>query len=172
MEDEDFDSKNQAAAAAAAETWGGDTATDEGNEDSKFGTFLGRLGTGQSEPSKKFTILSLSGRQIGDLNEEAYQATVKFSLYLIDSWPSSQDDKFVVKVNNVDVDLGELTTEDDDDSEKTVTGEESGITWKRTTETQGSNLGFGDANDKEYSCLLYTSPSPRDQRGSRMPSSA
>ena len=25
---------------------------------------------------------------------------------------------------------------------------------------------------KLYSCLLYTSPSPRDQRGSRMPSSA
>ena len=29
---------------------------------------------------------------------------------------------------------------------------------------------FGDAHI--YSCLLYTSPSPRDQRGSRMPSSA
>ena len=28
-------------------------------------------------------------------------------------------------------------------------------------------------NDEEfYTCLLYTSPSPRDQRGSRMPSSA
>ena len=26
--------------------------------------------------------------------------------------------------------------------------------------------------DKTYTCLLYTSPSPRDQRGSRMPSSA
>ena len=26
--------------------------------------------------------------------------------------------------------------------------------------------------DLAYSCLLYTSPSPRDQRGSRMPSSA
>ena len=26
--------------------------------------------------------------------------------------------------------------------------------------------------DWNYSCLLYTSPSPRDQRGSRMPSSA
>ena len=25
---------------------------------------------------------------------------------------------------------------------------------------------------KVYLCLLYTSPSPRDQRGSRMPSSA
>ena len=27
-------------------------------------------------------------------------------------------------------------------------------------------------NSHKYSCLLYTSPSPRDQRGSRMPSSA
>ena len=27
-------------------------------------------------------------------------------------------------------------------------------------------------NDSTYPCLLYTSPSPRDQRGSRMPSSA
>ena len=27
-------------------------------------------------------------------------------------------------------------------------------------------------SDYYYSCLLYTSPSPRDQRGSRMPSSA
>ena len=26
--------------------------------------------------------------------------------------------------------------------------------------------------DPGYACLLYTSPSPRDQRGSRMPSSA
>ena len=26
--------------------------------------------------------------------------------------------------------------------------------------------------DGKYNCLLYTSPSPRDQRGSRMPSSA
>ena len=28
------------------------------------------------------------------------------------------------------------------------------------------------SNDTNTSCLLYTSPSPRDQRGSRMPSSA
>ena len=32
---------------------------------------------------------------------------------------------------------------------------------------------FGEGKDLEYIiCLLYTSPSPRDQRGSRMPSSA
>ena len=30
---------------------------------------------------------------------------------------------------------------------------------------------FGDA-ERDKICLLYTSPSPRDQRGSRMPSSA
>ena len=29
-----------------------------------------------------------------------------------------------------------------------------------------------DLIDVDYDCLLYTSPSPRDQRGSRMPSSA
>ena len=31
--------------------------------------------------------------------------------------------------------------------------------------------GVGDEADR-MGCLLYTSPSPRDQRGSRMPSSA
>ena len=38
----------------------------------------------------------------------------------------------------------------------------------------GENLGFlpGDMKEKLDPCLLYTSPSPRDQRGSRMPSSA
>ena len=29
-----------------------------------------------------------------------------------------------------------------------------------------------ESNKHNYDCLLYTSPSPRDQRGSRMPSSA
>ena len=31
---------------------------------------------------------------------------------------------------------------------------------------------FGNISAEAYICLLYTSPSPRDQRGSRMPSSA
>ena len=37
--------------------------------------------------------------------------------------------------------------------------------------TDQSALKHGDA-DSLIACLLYTSPSPRDQRGSRMPSSA
>ena len=37
----------------------------------------------------------------------------------------------------------------------------------------GSKLFDGDDDDAEtYSCLLYTSPSPRDRTRSRMPSSA
>ena len=37
-----------------------------------------------------------------------------------------------------------------------------------------ANTGVGPSveNPKKDACLLYTSPSPRDQRGSRMPSSA
>ena len=39
------------------------------------------------------------------------------------------------------------------------------------TITLGLKLTGSDAEKYEF-CLLYTSPSPRDQRGSRMPSSA
>ena len=35
-----------------------------------------------------------------------------------------------------------------------------------------ADFGFAGPLDKSTDCLLYTSPSPRDQRGSRMPSSA
>ena len=34
------------------------------------------------------------------------------------------------------------------------------------------NMGFGDETLPHWACLLYTSPSPRDKRQSRMPSSA
>ena len=40
-----------------------------------------------------------------------------------------------------------------------------GLTWEKVAKEVGLS--------KEWvTCLLYTSPSPRDQRGSRMPSSA
>ena len=35
-----------------------------------------------------------------------------------------------------------------------------------------SDCSFEEFEGRVKSCLLYTSPSPRDQRGSRMPSSA
>ena len=39
----------------------------------------------------------------------------------------------------------------------------------RMLSNAASRLGF---RTHVFDCLLYTSPSPRDQRGSRMPSSA
>ena len=40
------------------------------------------------------------------------------------------------------------------------------------TGSNGSGSTGGGGSDISGGCLLYTSPSPRDQRGSRMPSSA
>ena len=44
----------------------------------------------------------------------------------------------------------------------------------RSSSSSALNYGevLGAGTDKDKICLLYTSPSPRDQRGSRMPSSA
>ena len=41
--------------------------------------------------------------------------------------------------------------------------------WKQKQETLDKNIADVAM---DLNCLLYTSPSPRDQRGSRMPSSA
>ena len=42
--------------------------------------------------------------------------------------------------------------------------------WKKNHE-EASN-GLGDTVENHQTCLLYTSPSPRDRTRSRMPSSA
>ena len=48
-----------------------------------------------------------------------------------------------------------------------------GESWERPyNEFRVHCLPLGIGSCKLYICLLYTSPSPRDQRGSRMPSSA
>ena len=47
----------------------------------------------------------------------------------------------------------------------------SDLCWTEIFDANGERLFFG-LGDQDRDCLLYTSPSPRDQRGSRMPSSA
>ena len=46
----------------------------------------------------------------------------------------------------------------------------SRLSWQRHYNSSNSAYDFGMG--RGWACLLYTSPSPRDQRGSRMPSSA
>ena len=53
-----------------------------------------------------------------------------------------------------------------DNNEITESGE-----WKISEDNKTLNL-YPNELDAPITCLLYTSPSPRDQRGSRMPSSA
>ena len=49
----------------------------------------------------------------------------------------------------------------------------SNIEWQLEGRLQvGSNVNVASLTIQSGTCLLYTSPSPRDQRGSRMPSSA
>ena len=48
----------------------------------------------------------------------------------------------------------------------------SGITTFSSRVDVGTAITIGAASGIVSACLLYTSPSPRDQRGSRMPSSA
>ena len=47
-----------------------------------------------------------------------------------------------------------------------------GITRLRTNNATRINATTAAANFNSYTCLLYTSPSPRDRTRSRMPSSA
>ena len=47
-----------------------------------------------------------------------------------------------------------------------------GLGFARAVAAAGADVSIWGTNADKNACLLYTSPSPRDQRGSRMPSSA
>ena len=49
---------------------------------------------------------------------------------------------------------------------------ENGVSAKRAGKGVRNRLDAGAPESRAYLCLLYTSPSPRDKRQSRMPSSA
>ena len=58
--------------------------------------------------------------------------------------------------------------ENEETSESTT---DADVFYGNSEETESTDAVI-DNETTEESCLLYTSPSPRDQRGSRMPSSA
>ena len=78
--------------------------------------------------------------------------------------------------NPVSIDLASSTVSKlkDADALHAVVLESCPSRWRKTQQTQppGSFMRWFLYNEMLAACLLYTSPSPRDQRGSRMPSSA
>ena len=55
---------------------------------------------------------------------------------------------------------------------KSVFNKEKGLDFTKQPMFFGEDLQVQQYSDMKYPCLLYTSPSPRDDELSRMPSSA
>ena len=62
--------------------------------------------------------------------------------------------------------LAQYKSNDIESAVKTLSSEEQDVLLKFIYK------GFSEPSDSACGCLLYTSPSPRDKRQSRMPSSA
>ena len=95
---------------------------------------------------------------------------------LVEASPSVTRDGGVVMgtrrsvVFAVDKRTGELLRSFDTDGTVVHGGNDEGFFLSNESPTEDPTPN--DVNEAFYICLLYTSPSPRDQRGSRMPSSA
>ena len=83
------------------------------------------------------------------------------------------------KIVGIDKDLKSEYDQKKDADEKLRSGVakaladiEFGMSVFATVQVMNKAKGLSDEERQQFSCLLYTSPSPRDQRGSRMPSSA
>ena len=58
------------------------------------------------------------------------------------------------------------------ENQEYLLGFKNGISQRELEQTKEKFKTKEQGRENNNSCLLYTSPSPRDQRGSRMPSSA
>ena len=98
--------------------------------------------------------------------------------YRVEPWlKTTTDDMFIINIDNV------LTMSESSDIEMIMMYQQY-VRQSQTGESDNNSkinrrMGYlGNVNDtkelleKIYNCLLYTSPSPRDKRQSRMPSSA
>ena len=101
--------------------------------------------------------------------------------YVFDDWGGGGENKTLLGVLDRYEDAdGSVQDQLGQNHQQEQTGGGSGITLQRCVNAGGQQLGNPGAgenchynNDTEaQTCLLYTSPSPRDKRQSRMPSSA
>ena len=72
------------------------------------------------------------------------------------------NDVFTARAGNAVITVGDAE----------ITSSEFEQAFERELQTQNRDNNSSVTNQQAYACLLYTSPSPRDKRQSRMPSSA
>ena len=90
------------------------------------------------------------------------------SYYIEISYIGLEDLKIPILVDSKDVELGQLVMKSGGIELETAV-----VTAQRAlVEVKSDRTVFNVEGTINSTCLLYTSPSPRDQRGSRMPSSA
>ena len=111
------------------------------------------------------------GGIVGSAADDNVDTSLAYLFWLADGIATKVETDLLVNMNAVQQQLVEEATENDalPDGELVTPSENAGILVDRDGD------GLGDEDEQHYGtnpCLLYTSPSPRDKRQSRMPSSA
>ena len=149
------------------------------------------INTDASENYPQIEIVTTSGTIVVELDRNRAPKTVENFLNYVESGAYIGTifhrviPGFVIQTGGYDVNLDEIDTlpEIINESGNGLKNQRMSLGMARTNEPHSASSQFYiNLNDNfsldpmptrwGYACLLYTSPSPRDQRGSRMPSSA
>ena len=107
------------------------------------------------------------------LNKMNTAFTKKFDIKQARAYASMYDEA-VSLMKSKDLEVFDLTQEKDEVRDRYGRGKfgQGCLLARRLVENGVKFIEVDDGGWDSHGCLLYTSPSPRDQRGSRMPSSA
>ena len=116
-------------------------------------------------PDKTFENVSRSRVVLapkGPSQEELLEATRPMTIneVIADFAASEQDNLRHIRIDAPEDESNEAVTQNDE------------VEQEEPSEVQEEDMEAIQQDEENQTCLLYTSPSPRDQRGSRMPSSA
>ena len=114
--------------------------------------FLGRLdGVYNPKVSRLFNMTKVSSDGI---RSQASNATIEFVLYTIDDWQPTDAIYVVIGTTTINLGIFQSSVQVDTYINETM----DGISWWRSILMQGSNLGFGDTDDKKH-LVEFTIPS-------------
>ena len=109
-------------------------------------------------------------KTIDELRKNIEDARKRWVLPYLD--PTQFDVKTSVDKSKVNAEEQNISTNKVSDTEKVATGDSQVVSSTEKKEAPVEEVNGEKAGEVPKICLLYTSPSPRDNRVSRMPSSA